>query len=69
MSYFEWVQNTQNFIRDLDKVNKELKRLMLNAFNEIEKLKMDQNISYRMAAYQIALQRIVDALDARGHFP
>jgi len=69
VSYFEWVQNTQNFIWDLDKVNKELKRLMLNAFNDIEKLKMDQNISYRMAAYQIALQRIVDALDARGHFP
>ncbi len=69
VSYFEWVQDLSNLRWDLDRVNQELKRIILHAFHDIRELKEKKNISYRMAAYQISLQRLVDAVDLRGYFP
>ena len=69
VSYFEWVQDLSNLRWDLERVNQELKRIILHAFRDIKELKEKKQISYRMAAYQISLQRLVDAVDSRGYFP
>jgi len=65
-SYFEWVQNIQNVHWSLEKVEKELETIMVSASAEVHKLKTERNISYRMAAYLIAVQRVARAVELRG---
>lgn len=65
-SYFEWVQNLQSLFWDLDRVNQELERIMLAAFDDVYKMKQEKNISYRLATYLIAVQRVAKAVEYRG---
>ena len=66
VSYFEWVQNLHGYRWTLDRVNEELKEIMNKAFNDIYDLTKKRKISFRQAAYLLALKRIVDATIARG---
>jgi glutamate dehydrogenase/leucine dehydrogenase len=66
VSYFEWVQNLHGYRWTKEKVYKELKEIMDNSFNEILKTKKEKNISFRQAAYVLAVKRIIDAMMARG---
>jgi glutamate dehydrogenase (NAD(P)+) len=68
-SYFEWVQDLQSLFWDLDQVNKELERIMLKAFDEIYSLKKEKQISFRLAAYLIAINRVAKAIQYRGIYP
>ena len=36
MSYFEWVQNIQSMARDLEEVNRTLKKIMNKAYDEVD---------------------------------
>lgn len=65
-SYFEWVQNIQSLFWSLDQVNQELERVLLAAFKEVYTLKHEKNISYRLAAYLIAVNRVAKAVEYRG---
>jgi glutamate dehydrogenase (NAD(P)+) len=65
-SYFEWVQNIQSLFWSLEQVNNELERVMLSAFDDIYKLKKEKNITYRLAAYLIAVKRVARAVEYRG---
>ena len=65
-SYFEWVQDLQSQFWDLDQVNKELERIMLAAFDAVYTMKHEKNISYRLATYLIAVNRIAKAVEYRG---
>jgi glutamate dehydrogenase (NAD(P)+) len=69
VSYFEWVQDVQSFFWNLDQVNKELERIMLEAFDQIYKIQQEKHISYRLAAYLIAVQRVAKAVEFRGFYP
>ena len=66
VSYFEWVQNLYGYYWTKEEVNKKLKNIMYNAFVEIYKVKQKKNVSYRLAAYLLAVKRIVDAMIIRG---
>ncbi|MBT9775631.1 glutamate dehydrogenase [Clostridium sp. MCC353] len=66
VSYFEWVQNIQNLTWELDEVNSHLKKIMLNAFNEVYQLSVEKQVSLRMAAYMVAIKRISIAGKLRG---
>ena len=66
VSYFEWVQNIQSMAWDLEEVNKTLEKIMLKAYNEVEKTAKDHNSSMRMGAYMVAVNRIVTAGKMRG---
>ena len=66
VSYFEWVQNIQSMAWDLEEVNKTLEKIMLKAYNEVEKTAKDHNSTMRMGAYMVAVNRIVTAGKMRG---
>ena len=68
-SYFEWVQNLQSLVWEEKQINDMLEHIMLNAFDNVHEEKCNRDISYRMAAYCVALHALVDALDIRGIYP
>lgn len=69
VSYFEYVQDIRAYFWDLDRINKELKRIMLEAFEDVYKVYKERKIPLRTAAYIIAVSRIAKAFDLRGIFP
>jgi glutamate dehydrogenase len=66
VSYFEWVQNLQNFYWSEEEVNEKMTVLMKNAFNDVYNESVKRGISLRFAAYITAVDRIVKASKARG---
>ncbi|MHA1794127.1 MAG: Glu/Leu/Phe/Val family dehydrogenase, partial [Promethearchaeota archaeon] len=69
VSYFEWVQNLNLRRWSLEQVNKELHEIVINAFENVYQTKQQNNVSYRLAAYMIAVDRVAKALKYRGIFP
>ncbi len=69
VSYFEWIQDRQGLFWDLEEVNKQLETILKRAFDAIRVLKKEKNISYRLAAYLIAVQRVAKAVELRGIYP
>ncbi len=65
VSYFEWVQNRQQWYWDEVTVKERLEKIMFNAFQEIYKQK-DSRFSYRTVAYKIGVGRILEAMRLRG---
>jgi glutamate dehydrogenase (NAD(P)+) len=65
-SYFEWVQNLQQFYWTYERVAQELENYMMRAFQNVTKLAQEKNIGLRQAAYCIALNRVASALIIRG---
>ncbi len=66
VSYFEWVQNLQQFYWSRDKVNEELEKRMVKAFWDVVDFATEKNICNRQAAYHIALERVAAAAILRG---
>ena len=69
VSYFEWVQNLQAIFWDEHEVYSMLKKIMLRSFDEVFELAQQKNVSLRIAAYMLALDRVVRAKKIRGIFP
>jgi glutamate dehydrogenase (NAD(P)+) len=67
-SYFEWVQNLQHHYWDLETVNSNLERIMVKAFNEVYEVADELKIPMRMAAYIVALKRLIAVQKIRGIF-
>lgn len=67
VSYFEWTQNLQQFRWELAKVREELERSLTRAFREVRERSEADGVSYRDAAYRIAVRRVADAEELRGH--
>lgn len=66
VSYFEWTQNIQQFKWDLDKVNQELRRIMLRAFLTVYKLATEKKLSMRTAAFIVGIGRVGKATVLQG---
>lgn len=69
VSYFEYVQDIRAYFWELDRINKELKKIILRAFEEVYEVSKERNITLRTAAYVIAVTRIAKAIELRGIFP
>lgn len=69
VSYFEYVQDIRAYFWELERINKELKKIILKAFEAVYTLSKERNISLRTAAYVIAVSRIAKAIELRGIFP
>lgn len=69
VSYFEWVQNLQAIFWDVHEVNSMLKKIMIRSFEEVFTLSSEKGVSMRIAAYMVALDRVVKAKKIRGIFP
>jgi glutamate dehydrogenase (NADP+) len=66
VSYFEWVQNRMGFYWTLDEVNSRLKQKMVEEAERIWTLSQEKEISLRTAAYVHSLNRLGEAVSARG---
>ena len=66
VSYFEWVQNLQNFYWPLEEIHQRLKTIMENEGRAIWDLSLEKGTSMRTAAYIHALQRLATAIEAHG---
>ena len=69
VSYFEWVQNIQEVMWSEEKINRKLEEIMGNAFLSVWDTATGRKISPRMAAYLIAVKRVVEAKKIRGIWP
>lgn len=66
VSYFEWVQNLQNYYWTFEEVQEKQIVKMKDAFDAIWALKEEKNVDMRTAAYMIAIKRVADAMKLRG---
>lgn len=69
VSYFEWIQNLQNYYWDRDEVMKKLFTILDKARESVEYQKRKLKFSRRLAALTLGIQRVADAKAARGLFP
>ena len=69
VSYFEWVQNIQELTWDREQVNQMLEDLMTKSFEEIMEASKECECSLRMAAYVVALRKLIYAEKIKGLFP
>jgi glutamate dehydrogenase (NAD(P)+) len=69
VSYFEWVQDLQQYFWNETQVNEKLKELMGNAYQRVRKLSRDRQIPMRLAALTIGVQKVALEKAKRGLFP
>jgi glutamate dehydrogenase (NAD(P)+) len=69
VSYFEWVQDLQNFFWEEDEVNNKLRRIMQRSFADVESMMRSHKTDMRTAALIIGVKRVADATTTRGIFP
>ena len=58
VSYFEWVQNLQQFKWTEDDVNEKLERKMVNAFEEVFSIRQKSKVPMRIASFMAAIDRV-----------
>src|SRR5579859_2645672 len=68
-SYFEWVQDLQNFFWTEAEVNAKLETVMKRAFHEVHDTARKNHVHMRTGAYILAVGRVADATVVRGLFP
>ena len=66
VSYFEWVQNINGYYWSIERVHEELDKKMTKAFNDVLEQYKERNAHPRLAAYLVAVQRVVEAMKLRG---
>ncbi len=66
VSYFEWVQDLQLYFWDIDEVRTQLRRKMSQAFGEVWSVAERRGRDLRSAAYLLAVERVVTAIQQRG---
>jgi glutamate dehydrogenase/leucine dehydrogenase len=66
VSYFEWVQNRQEFYWSAGEVDAKLRDVMLAAYRRVSDEARKQNCDLREAAYRIAIQSVAEAMARRG---
>jgi len=69
VSYFEWVQDLQNFFWEENEVNNKLTRIMRFSYAAVETMMRSHKTDMRTAALIIGVKRVADATIRRGIFP
>ncbi len=69
VSYFEWVQGLQEYFWKEAEVNAKLNDIVTRAFNETWAETETRNVSMRLGAYGLAVQRVAEATTTRGIYP
>ncbi|ELY47221.1 glutamate dehydrogenase GdhB [Natronorubrum sulfidifaciens] len=69
VSYFEWLQDINRRQWSLERVNAELEEHMLEAWNDVRSEVEAKDLTWRDAAYVVALSRIAEAKATRGLWP
>jgi len=65
VSYFEWVQNLQQFKWPEKEINEKLEQKMVNAFNEVYSIRENKKVPMRIASFMVAIDRVSTAYNLR----
>jgi glutamate dehydrogenase (NAD(P)+) len=68
VSYFEWVQDLQNFFWTEEEVNKKLRDILVKAFHEVLDMSQKHAVDMRLAALMIGIDRVARAMLWRGFY-
>jgi glutamate dehydrogenase/leucine dehydrogenase len=68
VSYFEWVQNRLGYKWTADRVNRRSDRIMKDAFTNVYKISKEYNVSMRIAAYMVAIDKVSKTYKYRGGY-
>jgi glutamate dehydrogenase (NAD(P)+) len=66
VSYFEWVQDRQGYFWPESEVNNQLDHTMRTSFAEVLQAAKTHDVSDRIAAYMLAIDRVAYTLRQRG---
>lgn len=69
VSYFEWLQDINRRSWSRERVDRELDAEMTKAWNTVRTAVENRDVSWRTAAYAVALRRVADAHSYRGLWP
>jgi glutamate dehydrogenase (NAD(P)+) len=66
VSYFEWVQDLQNFFWTEEEITNKLRDILVKAFHEVLHMSQKQKVDMRLAALMIGIDRVARAMLWRG---
>ncbi|EQB63450.1 MAG: hypothetical protein RBG1_1C00001G1029 [candidate division Zixibacteria bacterium RBG-1] len=66
VSYFEWVQDRMGYYWTEDEVNERLENIMTKAFQDVLEMSLKHKVNMRVAAFMVAIKRVVDVIKLRG---
>ncbi len=69
VSYFEWVQDIQQFLWSEEQVNQKLEELMLRAFHQVRTLAKERQLSMRLAGLSRGVLKVAREKQRRGLYP
>ncbi|WP_058827141.1 glutamate dehydrogenase GdhB [Haloferax sp. Q22] len=69
VSYFEWLQDLNHRSWSLERVHDELETEMLRAWDAVRERVEEHDVTWRDAAYMVALERVSEAHEHRGLWP
>src|SRR5207302_2634005 len=69
VSYFEWVQDLQEYFWEEDEVNRRLEKVMGKAFDDVHRTAQQHSVDMRTGAYMLAIGRVAKATESRGIWP
>ena len=69
VSYFEWVQDTQNYMWTLEEINGRLHNILIDAFERTIHRASEEKIDMRTSALIEGISRVTQAKLLRGIFP
>lgn len=68
VSYFEWVQNRLGYKWTRERINRRSDRIMKTSFDNVYKVSLKYNVTMRIAAYIVAIDKVAKAYEYRGGF-
>ncbi|WP_394584304.1 Glu/Leu/Phe/Val family dehydrogenase [Cytobacillus firmus] len=66
VSYFEWVQNNQGYYWTEDEVTEKLKKVLVQAFDNVYQTSQQRKVNMRLAAYMVGARKMSEASRFRG---
>jgi glutamate dehydrogenase (NAD(P)+) len=66
VSYFEWVQDRQGYFWTEEMVNERLDLIMRSSYRDVLRYSQTHDVSLRIAAYMLAIDRVAFAVNLRG---
>ena len=69
VSYFEWVQDKQNYFWSAQDVKDNLNKILMSAIMDVEAMATEKKVTWREAAHMLGVSRVADAHRLRGLYP
>ena len=69
VSYFEWVQDKQNYFWSADEVKQNLNEILMKSVREVEAMAESKKVTWREAAMMLGVSRVAEAHKLRGLYP